>query len=416
MPQETRDIAIHLLVVSRNDVPPAPDVVGKALAAAGLGTAEWLYPPLGESNTTPGKQKLGLYELRNGDIPATSEITVYQHEKAITSGMSESAFAMLSRGLEPHNVRTLRDGGLAYNMRLSTPEPKVLETLNWGLRLTRVLIDLIDGIAVDPAAERCCSREQIISLLGTDPLVHVAFQSEQGAAENTWLHTHGMQKFGQPELGLMEVPLSLEQEALSFLRDVAQNLINGGRLAAGGEIDLGELGNVLAVSAPVDAEHQAPYGRFRLVDLPQPGQPEGPSANRLLKRIALADAEQRATSGDTAGALDTIERILAADIDECAALSLKARISLAAGDVNAAIDLGELMELRMPDDYRGPFTIGLALTTLGRYREALNVLNRAIECEPEAVEVFAARSTVYERLGNRRMAAEDRAHVTYLRS
>jgi Flp pilus assembly protein TadD len=74
------------------------------------------------------------------------------------------------------------------------------------------------------------------------------------------------------------------------------------------------------------------------------------------------------------------------------------------------------MELRMPDDYRGPFTIGLALATLGRYREALNVLNRAIECEPEAAEVFAARSTVYERLGDRRMAAEDRAHVAYLRS
>src|SRR5215469_18160952 len=124
MPQETRDIDIDLLVVSRKDLPPAPDVVSKTIAAAGLGTANWLYPPLGESNTTPGKQKLGLYELRNGDIPATAEITVYQHEKAITSGMSESAFATLSRGLQPHDVRTLRDGGLAYNMRLSTPQPK----------------------------------------------------------------------------------------------------------------------------------------------------------------------------------------------------------------------------------------------------------------------------------------------------
>jgi predicted Zn-dependent protease len=150
--------------------------------------------------------------------------------------------------------------------------------------------------------------------------------------------------------------------------------------------------------------------------MPRPGEQEGASANRLLKNIALADAELRSTAGDTATALDTIERILAADIDECAALSLKARIALAAGDVNAAIDLGELMELRVPEDYRGPFTIGLALTTLGRYREALNVLNRAIECEPEAAEVFAARSSVYERLGNRQMALEDRAHAHYLQS
>jgi tetratricopeptide (TPR) repeat protein len=284
------------------------------------------------------------------------------------------------------------------------------------MQMLRVIIDLIEGTAIDPAAQRCCSREQVMSYIGNDPLVHISFQSDQWAAENTWLHTHGMQKFGEPELGLMGVPLSLEQEALSFLRDVAQSLISGGRLAAGGEIDLGALGSVLAVSAPVDVEHQAPYGRFRLVDLPQPGELEGATANRLLKNIALADAEQQAARNDTAGALDTIERILAADLDECAALSLKARLSLAAGDVNAAIDLGELMELRVPDDYRGPLTIGIALTSLGRYREALSVLNRAIERGPEAAEIFAARSTVYERLGNRQMAAEDRAHATYLQS
>jgi tetratricopeptide (TPR) repeat protein len=225
-----------------------------------------------------------------------------------------------------------------------------------------------------------------------------------------------MQKFGEPELGLMAVPISLEPEAMSFLRDVAQSLISGGKLAAGGEVDLGALGSLLAVSAPVDVEHQAPYGRFRLVDLPQPGEQEGATANRLLKKIALAGAEQQAAGKDTAGALDTIERILAADLDECAALSLKARLALTAGDVNAAIDLGELMELRVPDDYRGPLTIGIALATLGRYREALSMLNRAIERGPEAAEIFAARSAVYERLGNRQMATEDRAHATYLQS
>jgi hypothetical protein len=377
--------------------------VSKAIASTGLGTALWRYPPLNPSNTTPGKQLLGHFEIQASNVPVTSTITVYQHEKPITSGMDDTAFATLARGLGPNDGRTLREGRLAYNLRTTTSPPQVLGALNWSMQLMRAIIDLIEGTAVDPAAQRCCSRDQIISFIGDDPLVHISFQSDQWAAENTWLHTHGMQKFVEPE-------------ALSFLRDVALNLINGGRLAAGGEIDLGELGSVLAVSAPVDVEHQAPYGRFRLVDLPQPGEQERATANRLLKNIALAEAEQQAANHDTPGALDTIERILAADLDECAALSLKARLSLAAGDVNAAIDLGELMELRVPDDYRGPLTIGIALATLGRYREALSVLNRAIERGPETAEIFTARSTVYERLGNRQMAAEDRAHASYLQS
>jgi hypothetical protein len=415
MPEETREIGIDLLVVSRFSDPPAPDIVSKAIASAGVGAAIWRYPPLNQSNSTPGKQLIGHYDVHTG-IPVTCTITVYQHEKAITSGMDDSAFATLARGMSPADGRTLREGRLAYNLHSTTSRPHALGALNWSMQLLRVIMDLTGGTAVDPAAQRCYSSDQINSYIGNDPLVHISFQSDQSAAESTWLHTHGMQKFGEPELGLMGVPLSLEQEALSFLRDIAQSLISGGKLAAGGEVDLGALGSALAVSAPVDVEHQAPYGRFRLVDLPQPGEQEGATANRLLKNIALADAEQQAANHNTAGALDTIERILAADLDECAALSLKARLSLAAGDVNAAIDLGELMELRVPDDYRGPLTIGIALASLGRYREALSVLNRAIERGPEAAEIFAARSTVYERLGNRQMAAEDRAHATYLLS
>ena len=72
------------------------------------------------------------------------------------------------------------------------------------------------------------------------------------------------------------------------------------------------------------------------------------------------------------------------------------------------------MELVAPNDYRGPFAVGKALAALGRAREALNALSRAIRYEPEAAEVYAARAEVYERLGERQLAATDRAHVAYL--
>jgi len=52
---------------------------------------------------------------------------------------------------------------------------------------------------------------------------------------------------------------------------------------------------------------------------------------------------------------------------------------------------------------------------MGRYREALVALDRAILREPDAAETFDARARVHERLGNAQPAATDHAHAEYLR-
>jgi Tfp pilus assembly protein PilF len=58
--------------------------------------------------------------------------------------------------------------------------------------------------------------------------------------------------------------------------------------------------------------------------------------------------------------------------------------------------------------------VGLALLAIGRSREALNALDRAIEREPEAAQAFVARAEAYRRLGDERLAAVDRARAAYL--
>ncbi len=150
------EIAIDLVVVSRYNDPPAPDIVSKAIAAAGLGDAVWRYPSIAELATTPGRQKLGLYEAPVKDTAASAVITVYQYEKAMTAGMDETSLATLTRGLGPNDTRTLREGRLAYSMRLTTPQPQVMPALNWAMLMLRSLIDLTEGVVVDPAAQRCC--------------------------------------------------------------------------------------------------------------------------------------------------------------------------------------------------------------------------------------------------------------------
>jgi predicted Zn-dependent protease len=112
--------------------------------------------------------------------------------------------------------------------------------------------------------------------------------------------------------------------------------------------------------------------------------------------------------------LEVIERALAADSDDSQALALKARILLDDDRPHEALELGELMELRTPGEYHGPLVIGLALMAIGRYREALNALTRAIEREPEAAQAYRARGDVYAHLSDQRLAAADRARAAYL--
>jgi hypothetical protein len=413
-----RELIIDFLVVSRHEEPPAAPAVSRALAAASLGVTEYTpAPPRPATTSGPTvRQRSGAF---SGDIPATTSkarIAVFSYTAAVTDGMGEAPFKALTQGLDLEDVRTLREGTIALDLRITTHERDAVAVLDWSLRALRVLLDLTEGAAIDPAAQRSFGRDGLMKLASGTPLAHIAFHDEPWDVESRWLHTHGLQKFGRPELDLVAVPISLAAEGRAFLREVATSLAGGARLASGAEVDMDDLGSAVAVSVPVDQDHQAPYGRLRLADAPPPGERQGIGIARLLARMALGEAVRRAKAGEIPAGLEDIERVLAADPDDCAAMALKARLYLSVGHVMEAHAIGELMELRVPSDYRGPLTVGMALAALGRYREALHALNRSIELEPEAAEAFATRADVYARLGEAQAAATDRAHAAYLAS
>lgn len=412
------ELANDLLVVSPHDDPPAAATVVRALVAANLGTAEYT-PALVRADAPapsgPGaRRRIGAYTVTIPGTQATGRIAVFSYIAAVTAGMGETAFSALTRNLSAKDVHTLRTGTLALDLRVRSSESQALTALDWAMQTVRVLLDATQGAAIDPAAQRCYSREDLLRLTSSDALAHIAIHDELWDAESRWLHTHGMQKYGRAELDLVEVPISLQAEGRAFLRDVALGLARGSSLVAGGEIDMEDLGRVVAIGIPADVDHQAPYGRLRLADVPHPGERQGNSPIRLLIRMALTEVANHAAAGNATHALDGIERVLAADPDDCETLTAKARIHLHSGQPIEALDIGEYIELRVPQDYRGPLIIGIALAALGRSREALNALERAIKLEPEAAEPFAVRAGVYERLGDTQLAAVDRAHAAYL--
>lgn len=408
----SQELKIDFLTVSRYGEPPVEASTVRALAAAGLGAAE--YVPRGEP-AGGGRQRLGTYHIDPPGIPARARINVSRHDAPVTGGMGESAFNALTRGLVAEDVQTLREGTIALDVRIFAQLERTIVALDWGTQLLRVLLDLIQGAAVDPAAQRSFGRAEIAQLRPNDPLAHVATHRELWDAESHWLHTHGLQKFGRPELDVAAAPHSLEDEGAGLLREVASLLAHGGTLVAGQEVDFEGQGRLVAVGTLPDLDHQAPFGRLRLCDVALPGEAQPIGAGRLLARLAMTDAARRTESRDTAGALEILDRVLAANPDDCAALAAKAGIFLRGGHASEALHLGELMELRIPGDYRGPLTVGMALAAMARYREALVALDHAILREPEAPECFDVRARVHERLGNAQPAATDHAHAEYLR-
>lgn len=408
MPQ---DLTNDFLVVARHDEPPDPPTLTRAVASAGLGVLE--FTP-GDGAAKGGRTRLGTYTARVPSIGASARLLAFAYDGPVTTGMGEAAFAELTRGLDPADTQTLRDGAIALDLRVTAPEEKVLAALAWATLLLKTLLDLTAGAGIDPAAQRAFGRRDLARLAGQDPLAHVAFHDEAWDPESRWLHTHGLQKFGRPELDLLAVPVSLGPEAMSFLREVAASLATGARLAAGGEIDMAELGLVLAVSVAQDLDHRAPFGRLRLVDAPQPGEVEPVRVTRLLTRMVGGSATSALDTGRLDEALADADRLLVADPEDCAALLLKARILLRAGRADEALDLGDFMRLRAPSDHRGPLAAGLALAALGRPREALHRLNEAIELDPESADAYATRAEVHDRLGEQRLGAMDRARAAYL--
>src|SRR5690348_14309829 len=245
------ELAIETLVVSRLDDPPAAAVVARALAAASLGAAEYTPASAPTSGLVArGRQRISTFTTTlPGLSGASCRIGVYRYETEVMEGLGEAAFAALTKGLAADDLRTLREGRIALDLRLGAADGDAPRALDWLARAQRTLLELTQGVAVDPATQRCYGRADLARLMTGDPLAFIALHDEAWDAESRWLHTHGMQKLGRPELDVIAVPLSLHAEASGFLRDVAASLAGGARLSPGDEIDLGDAGRAVAVNA-----------------------------------------------------------------------------------------------------------------------------------------------------------------------
>lgn len=410
-------LAIDELIIARAPEPPALDVAARAFASAGAGRldAQTTLAQTAPTASDPAVTRVVTWVCEAPQNSASAKITIERHAKPVTVGMTESALARLARGLRPEEVSTLRAGSLALDVHAQLVGGSALPFAAWVTRCARILVDLVDGVMLDPAAQRVLGRTALSAMTPDDPAAHITIHNDTWGADSRWIHTHGLAKFGRPELDLRNVPAALEAEGMALLRDVMVNLVYGAHLASGQEVELEDAGLALAFGAAEDADHQSRFGRLQLAALEHGSQPSPAGAQPLVVRLALADAERLARAGDRARAHATLERVLSAEPDNGTAMTLLARMALHQGDAEHALQYGELMSLQTPGDYRGHMVAGQALASMGRLREALLALNRAIEREPEAADAFAVRAMIYRKLGEPGRASLDSARAEYLR-
>jgi hypothetical protein len=98
-----------------------------------------------------------------------------------------------------------------------------------------------------------------------------------------WIHTHGLDKHGLPELEVRDVPMFLAVDAVMLLNAISSYMLNNTdkKVLAGQNMQVGDrhvaFENGIPVNAKVDADHYKTR-RLRVVDAPYMlGSCESPS-------------------------------------------------------------------------------------------------------------------------------------------
>lgn len=118
-------------------------------------------------------------------------------------------------------------------LEMTAPGNEVRETVIFITRLAQRLASLGDGVVMDTSAYRFFGpagwkvKEPQPEF---DVLQHVHIHIEP---DSGWFHTHGLIKFGRPELEVYDVPPELEAVALGTLLDIARYVMTSSIIEPG---------------------------------------------------------------------------------------------------------------------------------------------------------------------------------------
>jgi tetratricopeptide (TPR) repeat protein len=334
--------------------------------------------------------------------------------------MNRAMFLVLARSLGAEDARILKNGQLSLEVEIIVKDASSLAYLNWTVWLIEVLLDVTQGVVIDPAAQCCRGRVEWEKCTGPfDVSRHVALHVTEWEHDTRWVHSHGMEKFAQPDLEIVQVPLSLVREAMLLVNQFAGSLARGARLQAGQTINIGPIGDAQVIQSTSGPDHQEPFGRLRFTDMPSAAHASVSHANSLLGAGAYLEGCQLAEAGQLAQALEAFDRVLAADPKAEAALGAKASTLLVAERPQEALAVAWELKLHNPDNPDAYYLAGQALMALGQYETAADAFTQGIEQSPHDAALFEAtlyqeRARCYLALNRQQEAGADQAYAARL--
>ena len=188
-------------------------VPGMAGPAEGQPSAENMLRPMQEGQYVAISPGGGLCGLRVERVEPGAEPLRLDPETFEASGLTEEMLAKFNRPV----WRAI--------LEMVQPAAEVRETVIFGTRVAQRLAGLGDGVVMDLSAWRFFGPEgwpvdEANPEFDARKFVHIHIESE-----SRWFHTHGLAKFGRPELEIYDVPAELAEIAYATLLDISQYVI-----------------------------------------------------------------------------------------------------------------------------------------------------------------------------------------------
>ena len=188
----------------------------------------------------------------------------------------------------PEVLDRLLHANYAYRIRVAVEEPKDLSYLARTLTTAASLCQAVDGVIRDVHTHLVLTHEEARRVLKSPNfsindhvLVHMLQDPD---AQGVWLHTHGMAKFGRPDLEMRAVPDHYQALASHGLLTIADYLSQGHTLRPGETMQLGSafLTFVLAAANRIES---FPNGIIRVTDFDPASQAPAVGVLRWLTEV-----------------------------------------------------------------------------------------------------------------------------------
>ena len=269
--------------------PELPSLITLANPAGADGAVAGMAGPVDEK---PGGENM-LQSMKAGSYAAIAPgggacgIRVEQVSPG-SQPLSLPGETLESSGLTEATLAKFNQPAWRAIIQMEAPGKEVRETVVFATQLAKRLAALADGIVMDTSAWRFFGPTgwPVENPIGEfDAREHVHLHIE---AESRWFHTHGLIKFGRPEMEIYDVPPELDQVAFTTLLDISQYVITSA-LIQPGQTCGNETQPFYARAGKQNSAHWKGVPVLELVDLDDRGKPVSSGAPKALRLSAAAD-------------------------------------------------------------------------------------------------------------------------------